>query len=60
MLNAILTGEDYLLFWVTRKAMVIGTCLAVMISWGQHHSLFQAIWQGALSWLYVGYWAFGF
>ena len=34
-----------------------GSALAITISWSEHHSIFWAIVQGFLSWLYVVYYA---
>lgn len=37
---------------------VIGMALAVMLSWGQNHSIGWAILHGLLDWFYVIYWFF--
>jgi hypothetical protein len=34
-----------------------GSALAIAISWSEHHSIFWAIIQGFLSWIYVVYYA---
>jgi hypothetical protein len=47
--------DDYQLFWISRKAMCIGTCLAILISWESNHSIWWAIGHGILSWIYVIY-----
>lgn len=47
--------DTYTLFWITRKAMTIGTCLAVILSWEAHRSILWAILHGIFSWFYVAY-----
>lgn len=41
-----------------RAGISFGSALAIVISWTQHHSIFWAIVQGCLSWIYVIYYAF--
>ena len=41
----------------TKVGVSFGSALAIAISWSQHHSILWAIIQGALSWLYVIYYA---
>ena len=41
-----------------RAGIGFGSALAIAISWSQHHSIFWAIVQGFLGWLYVLYYAF--
>ena len=40
-----------------RAGISFGSALAIAISWGQHHSIFWAIIQGFLGWVYVAYFA---
>lgn len=40
---------------VVRTGIGIGTVLAVVISWSNHHSILWAIIHGLLSWVYVIY-----
>jgi hypothetical protein len=40
-----------------RAGISMGSALAVVISWTQHHSIIWAIIQGFFSWLYVLYYA---
>ncbi|MBM4193043.1 MAG: hypothetical protein FJ202_01515 [Gemmatimonadetes bacterium] len=40
-----------------RAGIGFGSALAITISWSEHHSLFWAIVQGFMSWLYVIYYA---
>ena len=40
-----------------RAGISFGSALAIAISWGQHHSIFWAIVQGFLGWIYVVYFA---
>ena len=41
-----------------RAGISFGSALAIAISWSNHHSIFWAIVQGFLGWLYVIYYAF--
>jgi len=41
-----------------RAGVGFGSALAIAISWSEHHSIFWAIVQGFLGWLYVVYYAF--
>lgn len=41
-----------------RAGISFGSALAIAISWSEHHSIFWAIVQGFLSWIYVIYFAF--
>lgn len=43
---------------VVKQGVGFGSALAIAISWSVHKSLFWAIVHGALSWLYVVYYAF--
>lgn len=43
---------------VVRTGVGFGSALAIAISWSQHQSILWAIIHGALSWLYVIYYAF--
>lgn len=43
---------------VVKNGVGFGSALAIAISWSVHKSLFWAIVHGALSWLYVIYFAF--
>jgi len=40
-----------------RAGISMGSALAIVISWSQHHSIIWAIIQGFFSWLYVIYYA---
>jgi hypothetical protein len=40
-----------------RAGISMGSALAIVISWSQHHSIVWAIIQGFFSWLYVIYYA---
>ncbi len=40
---------------VIRAGISFGTALAIAISWSVNHSVFWAIVQGFLSWIYVVY-----
>ena len=40
-----------------RAGIGFGSALAIAISWGEHHSILWAIFQGFLSWVYVIYYA---
>ena len=40
-----------------RAGISFGSALAIAISWSEHHSLFWAIVQGFLGWIYVVYYA---
>lgn len=40
-----------------RAGIGFGSALAIAISWSEHHSVFWAIVQGFLGWLYVVYYA---
>jgi hypothetical protein len=42
---------------VVKQGVGMGSALAIAISWSLHKSLFWAIVHGALSWLYVVYYA---
>jgi len=42
----------------TRAGISFGSALAIAISWSVNHSILWAILQGALSWIYVVYYAF--
>lgn len=42
---------------VAKHGIGFGTALAIAISWSVNHSIFWAIIHGALSWLYVVYFA---
>jgi hypothetical protein len=48
-------GDDYFLYWLTRKLMCLGTFLAMIESWESYHSVWWAILHGVLSWIYVIY-----
>jgi hypothetical protein len=40
-----------------RAGVTMGSALAIVISWSQHHSIIWAIIQGFFSWFYVIYYA---
>jgi hypothetical protein len=40
-----------------KAGISFGSALAIAISWSEHHSIFWAIVQGFLSWIYVIYYA---
>jgi hypothetical protein len=42
---------------VAKAGVSFGSALAIAISWDAHHSLFWAIIDGFLSWVYVVYFA---
>jgi hypothetical protein len=42
----------------TRAGISFGSALAIAISWSVNHSILWAILHGALSWIYVAYYAF--
>lgn len=42
---------------VVRSGIGFGSALAIVISWSQHQSILWAVIHGALSWLYVIYYA---
>ncbi len=42
----------------TRAGISFGSALAIAISWSTNHSILWAILHGALSWIYVVYYAF--
>jgi len=41
----------------SKHATVFGCALAMVISWGEHHSILWAIIQGLLGWIYVLWYA---
>lgn len=45
-------------FEATRAGISFGSALAIAISWSANHSILWAILHGALSWIYVVYYAF--
>lgn len=51
------TRERVIVKQVVKSGVGMGSALAIVISWSVHKSLLWAIVHGALSWLYVIYYA---
>jgi len=50
-----MSGEKTRKQTIIKQGISFGTCLALVISWSVHKSIFWAIIQGLLGWLYVIY-----